>query len=325
MSPLRALAALTIDLNKQLTLDEMMQIVVTRAAELLSTERTSMRLLDASRTRLLAVCRHGRPVHAGSREEFRIGEGLMGWIAEHCEPICAGDAERDPRFLVRPGMQTRLGSFVGVPMMEAARCLGVLCAAHPDVNFFGDEHLQQLTLMAGLCAPHVEAARLKRLARIDPLTGAMNRRGFDSQFPEVSTDSSGLAEPLSVVMVDIDRFKDVNDTRGHGVGDEVLRSLTGILASVVRDTDAVVRYGGEEFLLVLPRATIRGAESIAERARASIERAHISSVAGAVQVTASFGVAQRRSGESRVDLVQRADEAMYRAKSSGRNRVVVAA
>ena len=298
MSSLRALAALTTDLHKQLTLDEMMQMVVARAAEMLATERTSMRLLDASRTRLLAVCRHGRPVHAGRQEVFRVGEGLMGWIALHCQPICASDAERDPRFEVRPGMQTRLGSFVGVPMMQGARCIGVLSAVHSDVGFFCEEHLLQLTLMAGLCAPHVEAARLKRLARLDPLTGAMNRRGFDSQFPEVLADVDGLAEPLSVVMVDIDRFKDVNDAHGHEVGDEVLRCVTGILAAAVRETDAVVRYGGEEFLLVLPHATIRGAESIAERARASIERAPIASVAGPVQVTASLGVAQRRSPQA---------------------------
>lgn len=324
MSSLRALADLTVELHKPLTLDEMMQLVVARAAELLGTERTSLRLLDASRTRLLAVCRHGRPVHAGRREEFRVGEGLIGWVAKHCQPICAADAESDLRFEARPGMQTRLGSFVGVPMMAGSRCIGVLSAVHPDAGFFGDEHMQQLTLMAGLCAPRVEAARLKRLARIDPLTGAMNRRGFDSQFPEVLADPGGLAEPLSVVMVDIDRFKEVNDAHGHGVGDEVLRSVTGMLASVLRDTDAVVRYGGEEFLLVLPHATIRGAESVAERARASIERASISSAAGPVQVTASFGVTQRRLGESRGELVRRADEAMYRAKSSGRNRVEVA-
>jgi diguanylate cyclase (GGDEF)-like protein len=222
-------------------------------------------------------------------------------------------------------MQTRLGSFVGVPMMEGPRCIGVLSAVHPDVGFFGDEQCQQLTLMAGLCAPHIEAARLKRLARIDPLTGALNRRGFDSQFPQIFADAGGLADPLSVVMVDIDRFKEINDVHGHAAGDDVLRSVTGLLASVLRETDAVVRYGGEEFMMVLPHATIRGAESVAERARAAIERAQIALPVGTARVTASFGVAQRRAGESREDLLRRADEAMYRAKAVGRNRVVVAA
>lgn len=328
---LKALAALTAELQSQLSLDDMMQVVVARAAELLGTDRTSLRLLDASQARLLSVCRHGRPLHAGRQEEFRVGEGLIGWIAAHAAPILAVDAEADPRFVVRPGMQMRMGSFLGVPLMEGARCIGVLSALHPDVGYFQDEHLQQLTLMAALCAPRIEAARLRRLARIDPLTGALNRRGFDSEFPEVAADVEAVAvtpgeavEPLSVIMVDLDRFKQVNDAHGHAAGDEVLRVVTGLLASVLRDRDAIVRYGGEEFLLVLPHATVRGAESVAERARVAIERSRVATASAEIALTASFGVAQRRPGEAREALLRRADEALYRAKDAGRNRIEVA-
>lgn len=320
-SSLQRLTELTLELQKPMDLDAMLQLIVERAAEMLGTDRTSIRLLDASGSRLLAVCRHGRPVHSGGKEEFHLGEGLLGWIAEHCQPILAARAEEDPRFVPRPGMTTRLGSFLGVPLTVDDKCLGVLSAVSSDEGFFTEEHQQNLTLMAGICAPRVESARLKRLARVDPLTGALNRRGFDSQFPQVVAEDGDLVEPLSVALVDLDDFKPINDTHGHDVGDRVLQATARVFVSVLRDSDVVVRWGGEEFLLVLPHVALTTAERIAERARAALESTELDAGETRLHVTASFGVAQRRPGEPRDTLLERADQAMYAAKQAGKNRV----
>jgi diguanylate cyclase (GGDEF)-like protein len=126
---------------------------------------------------------------------------------------------------------------------------------------------------------------------------------------------------LAVAMCDVDHFKRVNDEHGHGVGDSVLCGLADVLAGVLRAHDSVVRYGGEEFLLLLPEVDLLTASRIAERARATVAA---SALGPQVRVTVSLGVAERRAGESRDDLIRRADAALYAAKRAGRNRVELA-
>ncbi|MBU1245007.1 GGDEF domain-containing protein, partial [Myxococcota bacterium] len=211
---------------------------------------------------------------------------------------------------------------------------------------------QALTLLAGICAPQLEIARLSRLATVDPLTGALNRRGMEhlmtAAVPEATAavpsaqdavpsaqdavpsaqdavpSAQDAARPLSVIMADIDHFKRVNDTYGHLMGDQVLKQVATILASVVRAGDAVIRYGGEEFLIVLTGVASERALAIAERARQTIEATEFRFHEISFHTTISMGVAQLRPGESREELIKRADEALYAAKNDGRNRSVVA-
>jgi len=309
------------ELSGRLSLDAILTLVVDRAAEVLDTGRTSVRLLDPTRTRLVATCRYGAPLHVVP-QDFSLGEGLLGWIAEKGEPIRTGDADTDPRFLPRPDMKARLGSFLGVPLMSGEACIGVISAVSPLPDYFTEEHEAVLTLIAAIAAPHVEIARLSRLSEVDPLTGALNRRGGDSMFPQVNARSEeGAAEPLSVALGDIDHFKRVNDSLGHAVGDEVLKRTASVLAGVLRQGDAVIRHGGEEFLLVLPGCGEASALNIAERARKAVSESKVEAGEASVNVTISIGVAERRRGEGRESLVARADDAMYQAKRSGRDRV----
>src|SRR5690606_29536815 len=145
------------------------------------------------------------------------------------------------------------------------QCFGVLSAVEPTRSFSGDD-LRMLQLIAAICAPNLEIARLSRLTVIDPLTGALNRRGLERVYPTSSgTDrSETVTDPLSIVMADIDHFKTVNDDYGHAVGDEVLRHVVRRLGNTVRGHDEVVRLGGEEFLLVLQDVSLRGALAVAE-------------------------------------------------------------
>jgi diguanylate cyclase (GGDEF)-like protein len=167
-------------------------------------------------------------------------------------------------------------------------------------------------------------ADLERLARTDPLTGLANRREFMEKLEQEVERSDRYLRPLSLVSLDLDHFKSVNDTHGHAAGDEVLREAARALSSVCRDVDLAARMGGEELALLLPETDTAGARIVAERVRERIAgAAHRSPSGQAFRVTASLGVATARTGASGEALLQAADEALYRAKAAGRNQVVL--
>ncbi|MDQ3032633.1 MAG: sensor domain-containing diguanylate cyclase [Myxococcota bacterium] len=314
---MRALADLAVRLQEKLTLDAMLAVVVECAADALGCPHTSLRLLDAARTRLMVTARAGRSAHDRADASFAVGEGLVGWIAATSKPVRVGDAPADPRFAARSDLRVKIRSVLGVPLIASGTCIGVLSAAAPEVDAFTVEHEQILMLVAAICAPRLEVARLERLAGIDPLTGALNRRGMDD-----AIGAHGIAPPLAVAMIDIDHFKLVNDVHGHGVGDEVLRHVPAVLGSIVRSSDSIVRWGGEEFVLTLPNVAPVRALAIAERARAAFDGSPVATAAGDIAITISVGVASMRADEPWDALLERADQALYRAKSGGRNRVV---
>jgi diguanylate cyclase (GGDEF)-like protein/hemerythrin-like metal-binding protein/PAS domain S-box-containing protein len=161
---------------------------------------------------------------------------------------------------------------------------------------------------------------LARQASVDPMTQALNRPSFAERASIELLRSGRHRYKLSLVMVDLDHFKAINDTYGHAAGDQVLSIFGDMTRSCLRMMDLFGRWGGEEFLLLLPDAGPAGAKRVSERIRASLESYRFPCGA---QVTASFGVAARRAGENLGALVDRADAAMYEAKQSGRNRVVV--
>ncbi len=166
--------------------------------------------------------------------------------------------------------------------------------------------------------------RERRLAATDDLTGLLNRRVVLKRLHEELERTARYATPLSCVMLDIDHFKDVNDTFGHLVGDRVLREVASITQECKRIPDLVGRYGGEEFLMLLPETDAEGAVSVAERVRKRINTRTITDTGREVRVTASLGGATCSPGckANADDLIRQADEALYQAKHAGRNRVV---
>ncbi len=320
---LHVLTELVYELQTPSGLEETLESIVEHTAVLVDTQRVSIRLLDPSRTRLIASVRAGTPLHEDPSVEFRLGEGLMGWIAKNARPIRSGNATMDRRFAPRPGMKDEMGSFIGVPLLAGTVCMGVLSAVHDQEHYFSEEHEQLMLLVAGICGPYLEIARLSRLARVDPLTGALNRRGLERAFPDEPIED-GMVRPLAVMMVDVDRFKEINDRFGHAVGDEAIKRVAQLLSSILRVGDAVVRYGGDEFVLVLPGVDLAQAGRIAERAQEMVQRLEIDLGDMQLKLTTSMGVAERLSGEGRQALIERADAAMYDAKQAGRNRVRLA-
>lgn len=172
------------------------------------------------------------------------------------------------------------------------------------------------------------ALRTKRLqdllmerAKIDPLTGMANRRAMMERLGMEWARIQRHGGSLSFIMGDVDHFKLVNDSHGHMVGDRALQAIAGVIAGQCRETDLSSRYGGEEFAIVVPNETTSGAIILAERCRQSVEAIHLSSGAETVSVTISFGVADAVDADSPEAIIQKADEALYRAKEAGRNRV----
>ena len=167
--------------------------------------------------------------------------------------------------------------------------------------------------------------KLVEMATQDFLTGLLNRRETFRRLDEELQRSRRLAVPFSVLLLDLDHFKQVNDSHGHSAGDLVLQTVASVLRKGVRPYDLCCRHGGEEFLVVLPETALTGAAGIAERLRSDIEQQVISLPAGqTLQVTASIGAAALAGDETIDQLIIRADEAMYQAKQGGRNRVCLA-
>lgn len=165
---------------------------------------------------------------------------------------------------------------------------------------------------------------LKQMADRDPLTGAYNRRAFMSTLEKATLYASRLVFPVSVLLIDLDHFKRINDTWGHQRGDDALRHVVRVLQDCLREGDILGRMGGEEFAIVLPNASQQEAEHIANRLRLAIEAQPLQYAGAALPLTTSIGVAGWLPPEKPDSLLHRADEAMYQAKRQGRNCVVPA-
>ena len=170
---------------------------------------------------------------------------------------------------------------------------------------------------------HINTQELIDAALTDPLTGLHNRRGLEGRSEALHFRPGGAPATQVWVMVDIDHFKRVNDTYGHEAGDEVLKAVAEALRSTARVADIVARFGGEEFVLVLPDTGAEVGARIAERLRLAIEALSTDVDGQVIRVTASFGVAQRAAQESQLEVLERADAALFSSKKDGRNRVTM--
>jgi diguanylate cyclase (GGDEF)-like protein len=162
---------------------------------------------------------------------------------------------------------------------------------------------------------------ISRLAATDELTKLFNRRYFNERLSAALSAARRHDYPLSLIMIDLDNFKVINDTYGHSEGDQVLKAFADLLRDMIRTEDVAARWGGEEFIIILPHTLCESAAAQAERIRAAFENHTVSSTP--IPLSASFGVVQLEENEDEDSLIRRADRALYRAKHEGRNRVVM--
>ncbi len=222
-----------------------------------------------------------------------------------------------------------LKSHLTLPLVVEEEVLGCLSLSSDQPNAFDAQDLQFLSVigyqMAASLKHFQRFSSVKNMATYDTLTGLYNRRSFEERLEIEAQKSFHNGVPLSLVMVDIDHFKKVNDTFGHTEGDQILCKISSLLKSSVRRKDTVARYGGEEFILILPEAVLEQTFVIAERIRQLVEKTPFEVGRAQVNLTLSMGICSFPSHrvKSKEDLIKMADQALYDAKRGGRNKVCI--
>jgi diguanylate cyclase (GGDEF)-like protein len=245
-------------------------------------------------------------------------------IVERGEPLVVPDATKDPCFAENPFVvgPPHVRFYAGAPLRtHDGKVIGSLCVIDTEAREFDQGRLALLQDLAQMVMYELE---LRVLAKRDSLTGAHSRRAFKEEAGRAVALALRHHEDLACLALDLDHFKAVNDTYGHGAGDRVLAEVIATCEAALRETDIIGRLGGEEFAILLPHTDRAGASEAAEKLRAAVERLRIDIGGAEIGITASFGVAVVDRTTQHIDaLLQHADEALYAAKAEGRNRVSV--
>jgi diguanylate cyclase (GGDEF)-like protein len=318
------LLELTQRLSQDAPLEDLLHAVTDTALALLPCDHASIRIVDASGTELLSSARSG--VGAAHRAvQMRKGVGIAGWVLAHGRPVHVPDVREDERFAPSADQGFSVQSMIAAPLLYDNRVIGIFSVSSPEAHAFTSDDELLARLLANSSVPAIDRARLARLAVTDDLTAAYNARYLDPRLVEEIERARRHGHPLSVAMLDLDHFKDTNDTWGHARGDIVLRTFADRVRDNTRRFDLLVRKGGEEFVLLLPETPATQAVALADRVRQAVGvlPMDIGDATFVVQ-TVSIGTATYDGAESPHNLLERADQALYEAKRLGRNRVVAA-
>jgi len=316
-----------------LELKTVLNIIMEKTRELVQSEAWSLLLIDEMTQELHCSVAIGE--HAANFQQFKLklGEGVAGWVAREGKPMVVHDVSEDPRFFnemdLHLGFQTN--SILCVPLETRGKILGVLEVINKKGGGqFSDGDLNLVTKLAGFAAVAIENARLYHQAKLltltDELTHLYNSRFFNQFLESEVKRCRRYDSNVSLIFLDLDFFKKVNDQYGHLMGSKLLQEAADVLRAGLRDVDIVARYGGDEFLVILPETRIVAAAHVAERMRIDFEKKIFLAEEGLdVTVTASFGVASfPEFSSSKEELVRLADQAMYHVKNQSRNGVFVA-
>lgn len=317
---LETLRRSTLDISAELGLETLLWLIAPRAIELMNGAAMALYLHNPETDMLEVAITMGD--NQPPLEPFcKRGQGLPGQVWEKGEPVLLEEYHTG-----RTDQLSRSvwGKVAGVPMVWGSEFIGVLFV-FSDVSFSRTD-LKLLGLFGTHAVASIRNARMHRelheLAITDPLTGIFNRHHFFELAEAAFSNARRYKLPISALMMDLDFFKKINDTYGHLAGDEVLRTSIRRCARIIRETDIFGRYGGEEFVMILPETELQGALALAERLRQTISNEPVRLGEQEIVVTASFGAAQTtEETETLQQLINQADQALYRAKAAGRNCV----
>jgi diguanylate cyclase (GGDEF)-like protein len=315
---------------------KLLRMILNKSAELLKAEQGSLMLLDHETDVLLLEAKMG--IIEGVTEKLRInrGEGIAGKVAELGEPLLVENLENDPRIKQKNRQHYKTRSFVSVPLKIEDRIIGVLnLSDKTSGEVFNEEDLDLVQSFASQAAIVMErnvfykkTEELKKLTITDHLTGLLNRRYLHERLKDEVARSRRHGHHLSLLMLDLDGFKIINDTFGHLFGDQILVGIAETLLNTVRSMDVVARYGGDEFMIILPETVESLAVEIAERLRNTVAHQGVppqeAAETGLPLLSASIGiVCFPRHGETVELLLENVDKVLYRAKHKGKNRIEV--
>ncbi len=321
--PLAGLTTVVRELSGADQVDDVLKIATHAAVDLLDAEHASVRLCARDES-LRPVARAGACAD-DPPPSFAKGQGLIGWAALTGRVARVGDVGADHRFVDNPKRGFEVRSVMSIPIVGGARVMGVFSMSAAERDVFSASHENLGVVIAHCLSQSLRTAELERMATTDTLTKAFNRGYLIPALGSEMNRARRESKTFSVLLMDLDFFKGVNDRFGHGIGDSVLQQFANVVRGCVRSFDVLIRRGGEEFMLVMPGTTTEEAWLVAERIRAFLA-AHPLRVETTLSVpqTVSIGLASWDGQETPRELDERADVAMYEAKHRGRNRIVVA-
>lgn len=292
-----------------------------------------------------------KPLAPVATHHFKVGEGLIGLAAQTGETQHCRDCTADPRFKnLQADRDTGLGSIISVPICFQETTLGVLNVSHRKANIFSEWDERFLYVFCNMLGQLIKSNRMLRkmeheidqrtlelqvaleraesLSILDGLTGVHNRRYFISNFSTLIEQCARYEHKLALLMIDVDDFKQINDTYGHLEGDRILKAIANILKHCARGADIIARFGGEEFVVALQDTACEGAHQVASRIQEQIRLLYCGQGEDKRGITASVGLScYTQSGRMPIKTpeqwIQEADDALYRAKRTGKNRVSV--
>ncbi|TWI54826.1 diguanylate cyclase (GGDEF)-like protein [Pseudomonas duriflava] len=314
--------------------DPYMDSLVRIARDLFKVERALISLIDYDKQCVKAQA--GEPFSATSRSASFCAYALL----DPHKALVISDARLDERFSSNPLViaPPYIRFYAGHPLIASSGLpIGTLCLLHSQPRQLSDEERYRLQDLAQLIEGHLKLRSLteqtrylreaihreRRKALLDPLTQLWNRAALEHFYPVEQAAARRDQEQIGILFIDLDRFKSINDRYGHATGDEVLVETAGRIASSLRPHDVLMRFGGEEFVVIARVKTASQLKSVAERIRVAVASEPYPTTQGAITVTTSVGGTEGSPDEAVELLLSRADTALYQAKHEGRNRVVL--
>ena len=312
-------------------LKKLIQIILAKAIQTLDAERGSLMLYDPSTNELIMKVVYGlsnkeieKKINDGHIEctKIKINEGIAGDAFANKKAIITNLGENDPRFF--PSSLSNVKSLLCLPLVVKEESIGVINITNKkNGKFFNQDDLDFMGALANQAAIAISNAQLYEIAITDSLTNLFTRRHFDYLLDNEIKRSSRYKHHISFLMIDVDNFKEINDTYGHQCGDEMLKKIALVILNTIRKIDMASRYGGEEFTVILPETQKENARKIAERLRKNITEISIKIDENIeISTTISIGISSFPVDTEEKNLfIKYADEALYFAKKMGKNCV----
>ncbi|MGE5307503.1 MAG: diguanylate cyclase [Deltaproteobacteria bacterium] len=311
------------------SLDELADFVTAKALQIAEAEKSSLMVMDEKANELALVAAQGMDDKLKSLR-VKVGDMVSGWVAKEGQVLLVKDIDSDPRLQVfghKGSYKTK--SFISLPLKTDFQVVGVMNVTDKlaSTRVFTEEDLKYLQLLAHQTVIQIENIRLceklSSMAITDALTGLYNHRFFHEQLSNEIQRARRYASHLSLLMFDIDSFKSYNDRYGHLEGDRVLKQIADVTRRCTRKVDMVCRYGGDEFAVILPSTTLKGAKFVAEKIREWVDKLDvvIKDKNKVIRVSISGGVAGYSEGMSKEELISAADKLLYMAKTDGGDKI----